>query len=483
VSVKRCVKGKSCGATCIDRSERCVLELGPKLSSALTKATQILGPYGLYKKVKERPSRKRGDLAKFDRIKKQVEKDKNAPGGLAKRADLKSFERRLKEEGLLAKTKKKEKTPADAGALFQRQVDEKPKSVPQDLKNALAGLGGLPPVTPVLKRGNTSAIIRDVEGLLNPEFLSEFYPSSAKGQGATTGNTRWARLESKDFDKDLGKVRRVGSKSYDGWKDSYGEGARKIGEGSYGSVIRNKDGTFVKRGAISTEEAALIDKLGKIDLGPKLFAADINGPSPYNQENFVDIKNGRIAMTGVPGKPLGNRDPNTEVGGKKLPDIYWKAMAELHRQGIAHNDAHPTNILVDGTGKGRWVDLGLAQNSPKAALSEALGIFSREMSMGLGNWQTARWKATGVFDAEVAKAKGEKSWEEFSQRFPVAAKVWNNREAAEAKLRKYGIKQDDIIELLDHGIRQPLESYKEGPWARMTDQEAQEVLNTLYNGI
>ena len=38
----RCTKGKSCGATCIDPRERCVLELGPLVSPAMGKASSML---------------------------------------------------------------------------------------------------------------------------------------------------------------------------------------------------------------------------------------------------------------------------------------------------------------------------------------------------------------------------------------------------------------------------------------------------------
>jgi hypothetical protein len=39
---KNCVKGKSCGATCIARDERCLVELGPEASSATTKVAQLV---------------------------------------------------------------------------------------------------------------------------------------------------------------------------------------------------------------------------------------------------------------------------------------------------------------------------------------------------------------------------------------------------------------------------------------------------------
>ena len=40
--MKRCSLGKSCGATCIDAQERCVLEFGPEASESLTKARDFL---------------------------------------------------------------------------------------------------------------------------------------------------------------------------------------------------------------------------------------------------------------------------------------------------------------------------------------------------------------------------------------------------------------------------------------------------------
>jgi len=40
--MKRCTKGKSCGATCIDPRERCVLELGPLIDKATKKVVNLL---------------------------------------------------------------------------------------------------------------------------------------------------------------------------------------------------------------------------------------------------------------------------------------------------------------------------------------------------------------------------------------------------------------------------------------------------------
>lgn len=571
---KRCTKGKSCGATCIIRSDRCELELGPLVSESLTKVRSKLGVVKLYAQVKEQKIR--GFQNKFNQIRGQLRKD--IGGQVHKTKDVLELKNRLQEAGLIPKSKKSEDLGDIFRGLVQQGQQERSKSVPpapmapRQLERSPGARTKTPPAA--LKKGETDKILDDISRIMRGESPRNLQIVSAGTEGdirarvkpteirnlendfrkilgakagsamnldqlrevaareanslsirrenasggqerkdlrdrinrlesvinradnlnaSATGNTRWARVEASDFDRDLGKVRREGDKNYKGWEDSHGSGARKIGEGAYGTVIRNPDGTFVKRGAISDTEAALIKRLGDVDLGPKLKAADINGAHPYNKERFVDIRNGRIAMGEVPGKPIGAiAKADTKFGGKNAADIYWKAMADLHRLGIAHNDAHIDNILVDDKGKGRWVDLGLAQASPKAALAEAMGVFpilrstnpDRVMgAAGQGNWQGRRWDGTGVRQAEAAWNKGGQTWTDFKQRFPVASRVWENGNAIQFKLMKMGLSKDDISTIIDHGIRSTPKSYTKGPWAKLTDKQAQEVLNILYDGI
>lgn len=507
--MKRCTKGKSCGATCITQADRCVLELGPVISQSLTKARSKVGVVQLYYRVRDQKIK--GGQAKFERIRKDLAGE--IGGRINRTADLIELKNRLQKEGLIPKSKK---IDDDLGGIFMRGIqagkkEEKAPSVPADLKNQLAALAPRqlsksPGNARMRPPASTQEMLDDISRILRGSAPQNIEIASAPGRegfkvrgkqgtsgpASATGNTKWARLDAKDHDADLGKVRREGDPKYNGWKDSYGSGAKKIGEGSYGTVMRNPDGTFVKRGDIANTEAGLIRRLGEKDLGPKLIAADINGPARYHKENFVDVKNGRIAMGEVKGQPIGTASAATKFGGKNSADIYWKAMAELHRMGIAHNDAHIDNILVDKSGKGRWVDLGLAQASPKAALAEAMGIFNtikgaeaqRVMgAAGQGNWQTRRFEGTGVRDAQRARDGGTKTWAEFQQRFPVASRVWENRPAAQYRLRAMGLTKNDISSIIDHGIRSPLETYTKGPWAKLTDQQAQEVLSILYDGI
>lgn len=362
------------------------------------------------------------------------------------------------------------------------------RSLPSDLKRELAALG--PPRQLERSPGaatRTPLAVRNELGRGGGDVLdikAKTVDRSATAPSAS-GGTRYARGDAKDFDGDLvsGKLRRVGDSNYLGWNDSYGSGAKAVGEGSYGSVIKNKDGTYVKRGAISDTEADLIKELGKKDIGPRLIAADVNGKHSWHNENFVDIRNGRIAMTGVAGAPMGEVYPTTKFAGKQAADVYWKALGDLHRLGIAHNDAHIENILVDNKGKGRWVDLGLAQKSPKAALAEALGSFTgRGSGEKEGNWQTRRWDATGVRDWENSQSSKSSS-KNFKGEYPVLGQVAENRAKVFSQLREYGLTGSDYALMIETPIRSPLSVYGQGPWAKLSDAQAQNLINTLYDGI
>ena len=510
---KRCWRGKSCGATCIQASKRCVLELGPLISKVVSKARQLV------------------------------------------LSDRKEFVGAMKDMGAGTKTAKSE-------ARRQFPSPSSPKSLPSDLKAALKALPP-PPSSPkgpvismsVLPNGREDlmalrratllkfidekdpdrknkleakidAIDRKLEAQKKipskwPTFvappptttsevrgdIARLVKESSTTPSGATGNTRWARNEAVDADRNLGKVLRVGDKNYNGWKDSYGSGSQKVGEGSFGTVIRNPDGTFVKRGAVSSTEAQLIKRLGEANLGPKLIAADINGKHEYMDAKGVNMRDGRIAMTAVAGSPIGTGSTYDKRAGEFVPNIYWKAMADMHRLGIAHNDAHIDNILVDDKGKGRWVDLGLAQSSPKAALAEALGTFKPPVGkpsggvretptpksptgtsnypsgFDIGNWQTRRWAATGIqtlerYENQPAKLK------QFKKEMPVLGKIVDNLGGVNSTLKdKYGLNNQEIADIYSHGIRSPLSSYTKGVWAKMTDQQAQELLNQLYEGV
>jgi serine/threonine protein kinase len=313
-----------------------------------------------------------------------------------------------------------------------------------------------------------------------------------------TGNVRYAREDARDHDGDMlskGISRELGNKSYR-WEDSYGSGTSLLGKGAFGTVLREPNkGNAIKRGEIGQIEADLIDRLGKVDLGPKLLAAQLDGDSPYNKGTKI----GRVAMGVVAGSPIGRKAPDKEIGGVKIADAYWIARANLHRLGIAHNDMHIDNVLVDRKGKARFVDLGLAQDSPKAALAEAMGAFMKPQgamvsrdgeAKGDGDWQVRRWSGTGgeiLNNLEMSVYRGtgmQKSFQkELEQRAPVLARIRDNKAAVVFEMKRDGFTLDDVATIIDHGIRSPLGSYERGSWGKMSNEQAQKYINLLYEGI
>ena len=353
------------------------------------------------------------------------------------------------------------------GAAAQRAP-----SMPSGMRRELQGLGGgAPPVVDVKAK----------------TMEKSAQPLSA------SGNTRHARRDAEDFDADLKgrSTRRVGDKEYDKWDDSHKSGSSKVGEGSYGSVIRNEDGTYVKRGAVSNDEAALINELGKRDLGPKLIAADINGRHWMIEDGVMspsegDMRYGRIAMTRVPGKPMGETSTyDTQFAGKNAADVYWTALGNLHRAGIAHNDAHIDNIMVDNKGTGRWVDMGMALKSPKAAFAEAYGSFAPGVrdSWTVGNHQAARWDAIGIKDFHKREDTMPNGGSQWASQFPVFGRVVNNQSRVAAELRSMGFSAKEIEQIQNTPIRSSPEVFQQGPWAKMTDAQASKLIDTFYDGI
>ena len=68
---------------------------------------------------------------------------------------------------------------------------------------------------------------------------------------------------------------------------------------------------------------------------------------------------------------------------KEMLESYVSARKKMHLKGIAHNDAHEGNFMYDfKSKKGTLIDFGLAQDNPKAALKEAIGMVTGNDSSG-----------------------------------------------------------------------------------------------------
>ncbi len=371
------------------------------------------------------------------------------------------------------------------------------KEVGRDLEGLLEEANNL---RERLQKEQKSAIARGANATERFEIIDRIQKVQEAILGPATkatGNVRYAREDARDHDGDLlakGITKELGSKNYK-WEESYGSGSTLLGKGAYGTVLREPNkGNAIKRGEIGLQEADLIKRLGEADLGPRLLAAQIDGEGYH-----PGTKLGRLAMGVVPGKPIGGKDADKEINGVKVADAYWIARANLHRMGIAHNDMHIDNVLIDNRGTARFVDMGLAQDSPKAALSEAMGAFMKPQGAmvsrdrdagGQGDWQVRRWDGTGgtilnKLENETYRgnATGKKKFqEELEKKAPILARVRDNRPAVLYEMRRDGFTNDDIATIMDHGIRSPGSSYERGPWGRMSTEQAQKYINILYEG-
>lgn len=453
----KCNKGKSCGASCVQKSKFCSVKLGPKQSASLSAMSRKLGVVALFEAAKAHKAPK--FRAEFERIRKELRAE--IGGQIRKPADVEELKKRMQTAGLLPSSKN--------SALPQVKTSEtKPK----------------------------------------------------RKEDPETPEEEWNRLSAEDFDKKLQSknLTRFGDNKYNDWIDS---STYKAGEGSFARVYVNSDSKFVKRGIIGEQEATILAKVGAKDMGPGLVAADLNGKVKIDKDGqpnleleaiaHFGLRHGRLAMTKIPGRDLEEalaetgkiEGPETKINGIPAADIYWKAMADLHRLGVAHNDAHPGNLFVgDRSGKGRWVDFGMAQDSPKAALTEALGAFAHisilygkdykkhlaEDSaaatgyLSEGNWQTRAWYVTGM--DRVDAIMGKPAAKRLEEDCPVLAQVRRNRARVDKLLEgKYNLSPDEIAAIYAHGIRSPLSSYEQGPWRKLSDQDAQDLISVLYKGV
>lgn len=439
--MKRCDKGKSCGSACIQKSRKCKAALNKTVSDSLKSVTSQLGVVGLYNKVKRENGRGAG--AEFSRIASALREELGH--NIRSEEDVKELVRRLREKGIIAES---------AEATEAAKVGKVGKKLSEEV-----------------------TFFEDWSSLNNPS----------------------------DFDSKLvnQKLTRFGSEDYDQWSESSYKD--RIGEGAFATVISNPKGEVVKRGILTENELSALELVGKAKLGPVLVAADLNGRvsgvDKTGREHWIEEvshfgpRHGRVAMSRVEGESLSSISPNPArvIGEDSASDIYWKSMANLHRLGIAHNDAHPGNLMVGrDKGGGKWVDFGLSQISSKAALAEALGAFydspefvktkpETHMPKGAtgndspGNWQTSSWSVTGVgkLDSPV-----------FRKDLPVVHTVNNNRKKVNKTLEeKFGFTKDEVAAVYYHGIRSPLETYTQGVWSRISDNDAKDLIGILYKGV
>lgn len=249
------------------------------------------------------------------------------------------------------------------------------------------------------------------------------------------------------------------AKSID-WNAVGNPNAVQMGAGMFGAFFKVPNGALgsnvgIKAGEIGLHEAEALKIVGKAGIGPKFIAAQHGefGDGRYR------VATGRIAMGVVQGTRLG-KSPNV-VNGIETRDAYWTARAKIHRLGVAHNDAHGGNTMIDSKGVARFVDLGLAQVSRKAALAEALGGASR----------------TG------ADFQAERQLDVYG-RGKIFNLISSNIRTVVEAMKADGLSDSDVRKFQNTHIRQKDEYFNtNSPWSKITDKQAKKYIDLLYDGV
>ncbi len=188
------------------------------------------------------------------------------------------------------------------------------------------------------------------------------------------------------------------------------EMGEEIGEGAFGSVgISAKDpNVVIKEGQIGPDELKALHAMRNNPGFPSLVNAEFLSPFA-DSDQFDEIENsesqlgqisqwwdpedqsgkprfpaamGRFAMTKLQGNELSDLVTSPEDyemdenGDSPMGDIarkIWQLRGQLHRKGFSHNDMHGGNIYIDDNKNVSMLDLGLAQDDPLSALTEATG--------------------------------------------------------------------------------------------------------------
>lgn len=309
-----------------------------------------------------------------------------------------------------------------------------------------------------------------------------------KPEKIVTGNTQWTRDDASDFDSSF-KVGGTtnGTKDQFDWSGSIDKGT-KLGEGGFGTVllVKGNPGYAVKRGQVSTTEAEITQILGKAGLGPKLIYGEIAKGKP-KVERGVYIINGRIVMSRVPGRDYNSfSESSDKVGKTSIGDAYWFLRSQVHKLGVAHNDAHSGNVLIDKNGKSRFVDMGLSQQSVKAALSEALGVFTNRGFLPKGstfNLSKIDPMTSGDYNSKFDPQTGAHKGLIKGDAPQNLLKMRDNLPKVYDALRSHGISDNEITRMIVTQVGQPLKSYEKGPWAKLSNKDAAKVIDILYDGV
>lgn len=433
---KRCQKGKSCGASCIERADDCYEGLSALIGRALISVRENLS--GRKKSGEE--ANAPGNQQQIDKLIKAL--DLGPSGRMRVGRDIDELRK-------LASERKKE---------LWREITKKRK------------IGG------AKAKAQEQVLMAEYKNL--KEAL-EGGPKNA-GQGPSV-RTKGSRIKAKSFDDSFVSTRLVkGSKDDFDWEGSI-KGSSFGGKGAFGTVLFSGN-SVVKRGEVGKNEADILNKVGRLGLGPSLVYGEIGRKKSVFGGSDVHL--GRIVMSRIEGTGLSKfSSAGEKVNGTPVSDLYWRARAALHKSGIAHNDAHGGNFLIGKDGVGKFVDFGLAQDSAKAALSEALGGVVHRGVLPAGANLPKR--VNSDFQAQSQQFNANAGFSRIRERMPSSlGKISDNLpKVTDYLVNTKGFSPTEAAQIMASGIRNPVGFYTMGAWSKLTDSDAKKLIDILYEGV
>jgi hypothetical protein len=474
--MSRCNKGKSCGSTCINKGIKCRKQLTPATTESIAKVSQNISKkegwiedlVGNLFGVPVKPPQPQEPLEKtkgaliLDDISRLLKGEE--PQHISLTRDNKSRGNgevsRLQDALGLGDLTRKE-VGRDWEVLKEEALRRK-----DELREEIRRLSRIGSPATKAKAAKLQKELNKINDALKQEPGKQ-----------VSSSTKDARIGAKYFDESFSPEKTVAGKASDySWETNARTGANGK-KGGFGSVLFEGD-AVVKRGDIGEKELEIIRKAGEIGIGPELIYGEIG----KRKEMFgpISIHDGRVAMTRVQGQELGSfASPKDKVGDSTAGDTFWRARALLHRAGIAHNDCHGGNIIVSERGVPKFVDFGVSQDNPKAALSEAFGGIVNRTVIPPG----AVIKGGIRSDVQASKVKVSGIGSPPAEQ-PVSLKrIYSNLTAVKAHLKKLGMTNDEIAEVMATGIRNPESRYNQGGWGKITNEEAQKIIGMLYDGL
>lgn len=465
----RCNKGKICGSTCINKGIKCRKSLQPSTSNSLkTAAGELLkreggiedligGLFG----VKLQPLAPKSDPV-MDDISRLLKGEEPLHIPLSRNAKSKGNGEVSRLQDALGMGKlTREEVGRDWEALRDEALRRK-----EELRGEIKRLSKLGTPKSKAKAAELKAELDKVNDALK-----------VGSDKKVSDSTREARIGAKYFDRDFSPEKTVAGKATDyDWEVNARVGSNGK-RGGFGSVLFEGD-IVVKRGDIGENELEIIRKVGEQGLGPQLIYGEIGG----RKETFgsINIHSGRVAMTRVEGVELGTFSSSKErIGDTTVGDTFWRARAALHRLGVAHNDCHDKNIIVDSRGVPRFVDFGLSQDNPRAALSEAFGGIVNRTVIPPG--AVIKGGIKGDPQASQVKISGKDA--PASERPESLNRIYSNLTAVKAHMKKLGMSNDEIAQVMASGTRNSESFYNQGAWGKITNEEAIRIVGMLYDGV